>query len=368
MKLARTMLAIAVAGGVAVAANAPLGAAEQITGAGATFPYPIYAKWSQTYSQKSGVRLNYQSIGSGGGIAQIKAGTVTFGASDAPLPPDQLQKFGLAQFPMIIGGVVPVVNLPGVKPGQLHFTGKLIADIYLGKVKKWNAAEIAALNKGAKLPDMAITVVHRSDGSGTTFNFVNYLAKVSPEWKSKVGEGTSVSWPTGIGGKGNEGVAAYVGRIKGSIGYVEFAYVLQNHMTYGLVANQAGQFPAPSIASFQAAAASADWKDAKDFYLVDDQRAGSAVLADYRVLVHPDVQAPEGRGRGQGGARLLQMGAGARPEGGRAARLRAAAGRPSRSRSRPIGRRRSTEVPARGAGLRLSLGRYGLIDATAHRR
>ena len=267
MKLVRTLLAIAIAGGAVFVANPPA-SAQQITGAGATFPYPIYAKWSEEYSKQTGVRLNYQSIGSGGGIAQIKAGTVTFGASDAPLAPDQLQQAGLAQFPMIIGGVVPVVNLEGVKPGELHFTGPLLASIYLGNVKKWSDPAIAELNKGKKLPDLAITVVHRSDGSGTTFNFVNYLSKVSPDWKSKVGEGTSVSWPAGVGGKGNEGVAAYVGRIKGSIGYVEFAYVLQNKMTYGVVQNAAGQFPEPNIASFQAAAASADWAHAQDFYLV----------------------------------------------------------------------------------------------------
>jgi phosphate transport system substrate-binding protein len=272
MQLVTRTLAIAIAGCVA-AINLPA-AAQQITGAGATFPYPIYAKWSEVYSKQTGVRLNYQSIGSGGGIAQIKAGTVTFGASDAPLPANQLHELGLAQFPMIVGGVVPVVHLTGVQPGALHFTGPLLADIYLGKVKKWNDPAIAALNKGAQLPDVDITVVHRSDGSGTTFNFVNYLAKVSPEWKSKVGEGTSVSWPTGVGGKGNEGVAAYVGRINGSIGYVEFAYVLQNKMTYALLENQAGQFPAPSIPSFQAAAASADWSHAQDFYLVMTNAAG----------------------------------------------------------------------------------------------
>lgn len=242
--------------------------AQQITGAGATFPYPIYSKWSDVYSQKTGVKLNYQSIGSGGGIAQIKAGTVTFGASDAPLSPDQLKEIGLAQFPMVIGGVVPVVNLEGIAPGQLRFTGPLLADIYLGKIKKWNDPAIAKVNPGVKLPDVEIYVVHRSDGSGTTFNWVNYLSKVSPDWKSKVGEGTSVSWPTGVGGKGNEGVAAYVNRIKGSIGYVEYAYVLQNKMTYGQMQNKAGHFVKPDIAAFQAAAASADWSKTQDFYLI----------------------------------------------------------------------------------------------------
>ena len=287
MKLVPRMLAIALASAALCVGTAAK--AQQITGAGATFPYPIYSKWSEEYSKETGVKLNYQSIGSGGGIAQIKAGTVVFGASDAPLPPDQLRENGLAQFPMVIGGVVPVVNLEGVQPGQLQFTGPLLADIYLGKIKKWNDPQIESLNQGVKLPAVAITVVHRSDGSGTTFNWVNYLAKVSPEWKSKVGEGTSVSWPTGIGGKGNEGVAAYVGRIKGSIGYVEYAYVLQNKMTYGQVQNQAGQFIKPDTASFQAAAASADWAHAQDFYLVMTNAPGKdayPVTATSFILMH----------------------------------------------------------------------------------
>jgi len=263
MRLVSTLLAATL--GCALAASA---LAQQITGAGATFPYPIYSKWSDTYSKQTGVKLNYQSIGSGGGIAQIKAATVVFGASDAPLPPDQLKEIGLAQFPMVIGGVVPVVNLQGIQPGQLRFTGPMLANIYLGNIKKWNDPAIAAANPGVTLPDQAITVVHRSDGSGTTFNWVNYLSKISPEWKEKVGEGTSVSWPAGVGGKGNEGVAEYVNRIKGSIGYVEYAYVLQNKMIYGLVQNQAGNFIKPDIASFQAAAASADWSKTQDFYLI----------------------------------------------------------------------------------------------------
>jgi phosphate transport system substrate-binding protein len=270
MKLTSALLAATL--GCAIALPA---AAQQITGAGATFPYPIYSKWSDVYSQQTGVKLNYQSIGSGGGIAQIKAATVVFGASDAPLPPDQLRDAGLAQFPMVIGGVVPVVNLAGIAPGQLRFTGPLLADIYLGKIKKWNDPALAAVNPGVKLPDVDINVVHRSDGSGTTFNWVNYLSKVSPEWKAKVGEGTSVSWPTGVGGKGNEGVAAYVDRIKGAVGYVEYAYVLQNKMTYGLMQNQAGQFVKPDIAAFQAAAASADWAKTQDFYLVMTNAPGA---------------------------------------------------------------------------------------------
>ncbi len=251
-------------------------AAQQITGAGSTFVYPILAKWSDDYSRSSGTRINYQSIGSGGGIAQIKAGTVTFGASDMPMKPEDLTKFGLAQFPSVIGGIVPVVNVPGIKPGQLHFTGALLADIYLGNVKRWDDAPIKALNPDAPLPNLAINVVHRSDGSGTTFNFAHYLGQVSPAWKQKVGEGTSISWPTGVGGKGNEGVAAYVDRIKGAIGYVEYAYVTQNKMTYALVANQAGQYAVPGADSFQAAAASADWMHAQDFNLMMTNAPGAA--------------------------------------------------------------------------------------------
>lgn len=250
-----------------VAANSA-GYATEITGAGSTFVYPILSKWSAAYNQKTGDKLNYQSIGSGGGIAQIKAATVDFGATDMPMKPEVLQKLGMGQFPLVIGGVVPVVNIDGVKPGDIRFTGALLADIYLGKITSWNDPAILELNPDLKLPDGEITVVHRSDGSGTTFNWVTYLSKVSDEWKSTVGEGTSVSWPTGMGGKGNEGVAAYVSRIKNSIGYVEYAYVLQNKMTYGSVQNKAGKFIKPDNESFQAAAASADWPKAKDFYLL----------------------------------------------------------------------------------------------------
>jgi phosphate transport system substrate-binding protein len=212
--------------------------------------------------------VNYQSIGSGGGIAQIKAATVTFGASDMPMKPDDLQAAGLGQFPIVIGGVVPVVNVQGVTPGQLRFTGLVLADIYLGKITKWNDTAITALNSGIKLPDQKIAVVHRSDGSGTTFNWVDYLSKVSAEWKTKVGEGTSVNWLTGVGGKGNEGVAAYVKQITGSIGYVELAYATENKMSYAAVKNKAGAFVEPTAASFQAAAASADWSSQPDFYEV----------------------------------------------------------------------------------------------------
>lgn len=250
--------------------------AEEITGAGSTFVYPILSKWSADYSAKTGVKINYQSIGSGGGIAQIKAATVDFGASDMPMKPDELDKVGLTQFPVIIGGVVPVVNMPGVATDQLKLTGPVLADIFLGKIKRWNDPAISSLNPGVKLPDAMITVVHRSDGSGTTFNWVNYLSKVSPEWQTKVGEGTSVQWPAGVGGKGNEGVAAYVKQIKNSIGYVELAYAMQNKMTTTQVKNREGKFVSPSLESFQAAAANAEWAKAKDFYLVITDAPGQA--------------------------------------------------------------------------------------------
>ena len=273
------MLHRQIAKGLAIAASMAFSAsvlAADITGAGATFPYPIYAKWADAYKKSTGIGLNYQSIGSGGGIKQITAKTVDFGASDMPMKPEDLQKNGLMQFPAIMGGDVIVYNLKGVESGAITLTGPMIADIYLGKIKMWNDPVIAKANPGVKLPEQAISVVHRSDGSGTTFIFVNYLSKVSDEWKTKVGEGTSVSWPTGVGGKGNEGVAAYVNRIKNSIGYVEYAYVLQNKMAYGLVQNKAGKFIKPDNESFQAAAASADWTKAKDFYLVMTDAPGDA--------------------------------------------------------------------------------------------
>ncbi len=243
-------------------------AAVDITGAGSTFIYPVLSKWSSTYHARTGNKVNYQSIGSGGGIAQIKAATVTFGASDKPLSSGELKQAGLVQFPVVIGGVVPVVNVPGVRPGKMKLTGRLLAKIYLGKIKKWNSRAITRINPGLKLPDTRITVVHRSDGSGTTFNWVNYLSKVSRVWRARVGEGTSVKWPTGIGGKGNEGVAAYVKRIKGSIGYVELSYAKQNKMSYTAVKNKAGRFIEPTAQSFQAAAARADWSRKPDFYQV----------------------------------------------------------------------------------------------------
>jgi len=248
--------------------------AADITGAGATFPYPIYAKWAEAYKAKTGVGMNYQSIGSGGGIAQIKAKTVDFGASDMPLKPEDLQAAGLTQFPAIIGGVVPVVNIEGVGPGAMKLTGPVLADIYLGKIKTWNDKAIADLNPTLKLAADPITVVRRSDGSGTTFIFTDYLSKVNDEWKTKVGSSTAVAWPEGVGGKGNEGVSAYVQRIKGSIGYVEYAYAKKNKMAYTSIQNKEGQFVQPEDASFQAAAAYADWKNAPGFYQILTNQPG----------------------------------------------------------------------------------------------
>jgi len=252
--------------------------AADITGAGATFPYPVYAKWAEAYKAKTGTGMNYQSIGSGGGIKQINAKTVDFGASDAPLKLEVLEKDGLVQFPTVMGGVVPVVNIEGVKPGEIKLTGKALADIYLGKIKKWNDPALAALNPAVKLPESDITVVNRSDGSGTTFIFTNYLSKVSPEWKEKVGNAASVAWPapTGAGGKGNEGVASFVQRLKGSIGYVEYAYAKQNKMAYTQLQNKEGNFVSPDDKSFQSAAAGADWKNSPGFYEILTDEPGKS--------------------------------------------------------------------------------------------
>lgn len=283
----------AVGFGLAIAAAA--GAAD-ITGAGATFPYPLYAKWAEAYKAKTGVGLNYQSIGSGGGIKQIIAKTVDFGASDAPLDPAMLEKEGLVQFPMVMGGVVPVFKLDGVKPGGLRLTGTVLADIYLGKITKWNAPAIAALNKDVKLPDMDITVVSRSDGSGTTFIFTNYLSKVSAEWKDKAGNNTSVKWPAGVAGKGNEGVAAYVQRLPGSIGYVEYAYALQNKMSYVLLQNKDGNFVGPDDTTFRAAAANAQWDKAPGFNLLLTDQAGKEswpITGATFILMHKKQDKPE---------------------------------------------------------------------------
>ena len=248
--------------------------AADITGAGATFPFPIYSKWAEAYKTTSGVGLNYQSIGSGGGIKQIKAKTVDFGASDMPLSAEDLDAAGLMQFPAVIGGMVLVVNLEGVTPGQLKMTGQVVADIYLGKITKWNAPEITALNPGAKLPADEITVVHRADGSGSTFLFTNYLSKTSPEFKTKVGDGTAVKWPVGVGGKGNEGVAANVQRLKSSIGYVEYAYAKRNKMSHTQLKNLDGQFVQPDDESFKAAAAGADWAGTPGFGVVLTEQPG----------------------------------------------------------------------------------------------
>jgi phosphate transport system substrate-binding protein len=255
--------------------NANGAAAQAITGAGSTFVYPVLSAWAADYAGQAGVKVNYQSIGSGGGIAQIKAGTVDFGATDKPLGSDELARAGLAQFPVIVGGVVPVVHIEGIGKGTLKLTGPVLADIYAGKLTEWNDPSIVGLNPGVALPDAKIAVVHRSDASGTSFNFTHYLSQVSPAWRSGPGEGTSVSWPTGVGGKGNEGVAAYVDQISNSIGYVEYAYVLQNGMAWVSVQNAAGAYVAPSAASFQAAAASADWAHAKDFDLVMTNAPGA---------------------------------------------------------------------------------------------
>ena len=248
--------------------------AADITGAGATFPYPIYAKWADAYKKETGTGMNYQSIGSGGGIKQIKAKTVDFGASDMPLKSEELDADGLMQFPAIIGGNVVVINLDGVTPGQMKLTGPVVADIFLGKVKVWNDPAIAGLNPGLKLPADPITVVRRADGSGTTFIFTDYLSKISPDWKSKVGAGTAVAWPEGVGGKGNEGVAAYVQRIKGSIGYVEFAYAKKNKMSHTQIQNKAGTFVQPDDLTFAAAAANGDWSKAPGFFLVLTDQPG----------------------------------------------------------------------------------------------
>ena len=250
-------------------------AATDISGAGATFPYPIYAKWADAYKKLTGVGLNYQSIGSGGGIKQIKAKTVTFGASDMPLKPDDLKAAGLLQFPMIIGGVVPVVNIKGVGPGQLHLDGATVASIYLGEITKWNDPKIKSLNPKLALPATAIAPVYRSDGSGTNFLFSDYLSKESPKFQSTIGANTSVQWPIGIGAKGNEGVANMTTQTDGSIGYVEYAYAKQNKMAFCLLTNKAGTAVAPDAESFQAAAASADWAAADSYYLILTDQAGA---------------------------------------------------------------------------------------------
>lgn len=291
--LAGAALLAGLGGGLAAG---PAGAVTQITGAGSTFVYPVLSKWAEAYHRETGVRLNYQSIGSGGGIRQIKAGTVDFGASDAPLRPEALEQAGLAQFPVIIGGVVPVVNLPGIGPGELKLSPEVLASLFLGEIERWDDERIRRLNPGLALPDRKVTVVHRSDGSGTTWIFTNYLSKVSPRWARRVGNAKAVRWPAGVGGKGNEGVASYVRRIKGAIGYVEYAYALQNRMTYALLRNRAGRFVAPTARSFAAAAANADWRHAPGYYLVLTDQPGEAswpITGATFVLVHRRQERPE---------------------------------------------------------------------------
>jgi phosphate transport system substrate-binding protein len=282
------------AAGFVAAALAPAHAAD-ISGAGATFPYPIYAKWADAYKKETGVGMNYQSIGSGGGIKQIQAKTVTFGATDMPLTIADLNKDGLIQFPTVIGGDVPVVNLAGIKPGDLKLDGATLARIFLGEVKSWNDAAIQKLNPTAKLPSQAIVVVHRSDGSGTTFIWTDYLSKVSPVWKSKVGANTAVEWPVGIGAKGNEGVANNVQNTKGSIGYVEYAYAKQNKLTTVDMINKDGKAVAPNSAAFQAAAASANWQKADGFYVILTEQAGAAswpIAGATFILIHKQPKDP----------------------------------------------------------------------------
>jgi phosphate transport system substrate-binding protein len=267
--------------------------AAEITGAGSTFVYPIISKWADAYKKETGTSINYQSIGSGGGIKQIQAKTVDFGATDKPMTSEELAKDGLIQFPLVNGAVVPVVHLKDVNAGDLKLSGPVLADIFMGKVKKWNDPAITAMNKGLKLPDQDIQVVHRADGSGTSFIWTNYLSKVSPEWKEKIGEGTAVNWPTGVGGKGNEGVASYVNQIDGSIGYVEYAYALQNKMNYTQMKNKAGTFVKPELKTFSEAAAGGDWAKAKDYYLILTDAGGKnswPIAGSTFILMHKNQE------------------------------------------------------------------------------
>ena len=295
MKLDLSPFRVLLAAG-AIAVAAPLAAsAADISGAGATFPYPIYAKWADAYKKDTGVGLNYQSIGSGGGIKQIQAKTVVFGATDAPLSGAELDKSGLVQFPMVMGGIVPVYNLPGIGPGDLVIDGPTLGKIFLGQVKTWDDAALKKLNPNAKLPSQAIAVVHRSDGSGTTFNFTDYLAKVSPDWKSKVGSATAVEWPVGIGAKGNEGVANNVANTKGSIGYVEYAYALQNKLTFTKMVNKDGKTVAPTSTAFQAAAANAKWDSQPGYGVILANQPGTEswpMTAATWILIHAKPQDP----------------------------------------------------------------------------
>ncbi len=291
MKFTKTVL---LASAALCLSSAAFSATNELNGAGATFPYPVYAKWAEAYQKETGVKINYQAIGSGGGIRQIEAKTVDFGGTDAPLDVKELDKEGMIQFPMVMGGIVPVVNIPGIKEGQVKLTGDVLADIYLGKIKNWNDKQITQLNPNLSLPNLPIYVVHRSDGSGTTFNFTDYLARVSSDWKNSVGVGKDITWPsaaTDIGGKGNAGVANYVTRTKGSIGYVEYAYATQNHLAYTQLKNEAGKFVNPTAESFQAAAANADWKHAPGFKLILNDQPGAAtwpMTSATFILMHKD--------------------------------------------------------------------------------
>ena len=292
MKL--SMMRVLVTGALLSGGLLNVAAAQEATGAGASFPAPLYSKWAADYNKATGVKINYQSVGSSAGLKQIEAKTVDFGASDEPLKDADLQAKGLVQFPTVIGGIVPVVNIQGVQPGQLKLTGQLLGDIYLGKITHWNDPAITALNPGVALPDAKITPVRRADGSGTTFGFTNYLSQVNPEWKEKVGEGKAVNWPTGAGGKGNEGVAAFVGRLANSIGYVEYAYVKQNKLTYALLQNSEGAFVSPNEGSFKAAAAGADWS--KSFYQILNNKPGKdswPITSATFILMHKVQDKPE---------------------------------------------------------------------------
>ena len=289
MKL--SLIHVLVAGALSAAGIA--NASQEATGAGASFPAPLYSKWAADYNKATGVKINYQSVGSSAGVKQIDAKTVDFGASDAPLTDEELKKKGLLQFPTVIGGIVPVVNIKGVAPGQLKLSGQVLGDIYLGKISKWNDPAVVALNPGVALPDAAIAPVRRADGSGTTFGFTNYLSKVNAEWKEKVGEGKAVNWPTGAGGKGNEGVAAFVGRLPNSIGYVEYAYVKQNKLTYTQLQNKEGAFVSPDDDTFKAAAAGADW--AKSFYQILTNQPGKSawpITSATFILMHKTQDKP----------------------------------------------------------------------------
>ncbi len=298
----RTMLRVLATALAVILAMAAVTQAQTVTinGAGASFPYPIYSQWAYKYNQLTGIKINYQSIGSGGGIAQIKSKTVDFGASDEPLQPEELAKSGLMQFPMVIGGVVPVVNIQGIAAGQIRLTGDIMAQIFLGKIAKWDDPAIKKLNPEVKLPTQTISVVHRADGSGTTWIFTDYLDKIAPEWHQKVGSGKAVKWPApnSVGGKGNEGVASYVKKVAGSIGYVEYAYALQNQMAVVLLKNRV-DFVAPNIETFQAAAANADWEKARDFYMVLTDQPGPKswpiVGATYILVYRNQTDAGKGQ-------------------------------------------------------------------------